>query len=185
MAWSYGALPPRWERDDLVRRLAEASSAAFAVLRVGDRRAVTRCARSNPPRTSTARAVVEGIHRQSVSSSVVSFQSRRSHAADGVRLITQTATDLRSHADGNESIASEVWPQGLRSTAWWIRWRTRGVTATYSRKELVTPRADQPLTDGGPRGRPEKEVVPAPRFDMASKVTCTRISGESAPGRER
>ena len=41
------------------------------------------------------------------------------------------------------------------------------------------------MADGGPRGRPEKGEVPIPRFDTASKVTWTRISGDVAPGRER
>ena len=151
----------------------------------GDCRAATRRASSKPPCVSTARAVVEGIQRQSVSNSTVSLKSRRSQEADGVRFTTHTATDLRSSADENRSVFSEAWPQGLRSTAWWIRWRTRGVTATYFRRELVTPRADQPLTDGGPSGRPEKEEVPAPRLENASKATCTKISGEAAPGRDR
>ena len=64
-----------------------------------------RRALSKPPCVSTERAVVEGIHRQSVSSSTVSLKSRRSLEADGVRFITQTATDSQSGADGERSVS--------------------------------------------------------------------------------
>ena len=104
---------------------------------------------------------MEGIHRQSESHSTVSLQSSKSAEAAAVRLTTHTATSLRTKPRRSAVDGSDTCPHGLRSTARWRHWRTRGVMATKSLRDLVTLREDQPLAEGGARGNPEKVVDPA------------------------